>query len=122
MRSARTTRTFKISASVRLSSTFRSFPRVARSEPVVANPLFFFSVLSFASLADAAQEEKAPIFFAKVRAVAERTGGRNVEPPLKGMQRCQDKAQFKYKDSSRRLTYMMATRGLDCWRFLCFSL
>ncbi|CAE7708352.1 unnamed protein product [Symbiodinium sp. CCMP2456] len=54
-------------------------------------------------------KEKAPIFFAKVRAVAERTGGRNVEPPLKGMQRCQDKAQFKYKDKNGEISWHRLT-------------
>ena len=72
------------------------------------------------------QEEKAPTFFAKVRSVAERTGGRNVEPPLKKMQRCQDKAQFKYKDADRRErvlgSHMIAARALLCWRFLRFLL
>jgi len=63
-------------------------------------------------------EEKAPIFFAKVRAVAERTGGRNVEPPLKGMPRCRDKAQFKYKDAGRRHTAAPRNRGLLRMRFL----
>ena len=85
------------------------------------------AVVPVASLADAAvQEEKAPTFFAKVRAVAERTGGHNVKPPLKGMQRCQDKAQFKYKDADSRErvlgSHMIAARALLCWRFLRFLL
>ncbi|CAE7515745.1 unnamed protein product [Symbiodinium sp. CCMP2592] len=54
-------------------------------------------------------KDKAPLFFAKVRAVAERTGGENVEPPLKGMQRCQDKAQFKYKDKNGEVSWHRLT-------------
>ncbi|CAE7485465.1 unnamed protein product [Symbiodinium sp. CCMP2592] len=54
-------------------------------------------------------KEKAPIFFAKVREVAERTGGRNVEPPLKGMPRCRDKAQFKYKDKNGDISWHRLT-------------
>ncbi|CAE7721494.1 unnamed protein product [Symbiodinium sp. CCMP2592] len=54
-------------------------------------------------------KEKAPVFFAKVRAVAERTGGRNVEPPLKGMPRCRDKAQFKYKDKKGEISWHRLT-------------
>ncbi|CAE7721508.1 unnamed protein product [Symbiodinium sp. CCMP2592] len=54
-------------------------------------------------------KDKAPIFFAKVRDVAERTGGENVEPPLKGMQRCQDKAQFKYKDKNGEVSWHRLT-------------
>ncbi|CAE7515780.1 ACBP4 [Symbiodinium sp. CCMP2592] len=54
-------------------------------------------------------KDKAPIFFAKVRDVSERTGGENVEPPLKGMQRCQDKAQFKYKDKNGEVSWHRLT-------------
>ncbi|CAE7485487.1 unnamed protein product [Symbiodinium sp. CCMP2592] len=54
-------------------------------------------------------KDKAPMFFAKVRAVAERTGGENVEPPLKSMERCRDKAQFKYKDKNGDISWHRLT-------------
>ncbi|CAE7876680.1 unnamed protein product, partial [Symbiodinium necroappetens] len=54
-------------------------------------------------------KERAPIFFAKVRAVAKGTGGRNVQPKLKGMPRCRDKAQFKYKDKKGEISWHRLT-------------